>query len=153
MWGFEREERTSIGKRKKTPHNSLVTLIPSHYVEFSLSSLKSAYRVKWNERKEWKMGCFFTFSYWVLLVYSENSPALLLPYRFLAIFFLDQSFFGIHRSMLDPFRSGMPPLLRKSQKHMWSYDIVLHLWNMTHKSRPHALHAGSDFVLQQVAHV
>ncbi len=24
---------------------------------------------------------------------------------------------------------------------------------LKHKSRPHALHAGSDFVLQQVAHV
>ncbi len=36
------------------------------------------YVVKWNEHKGWKMGCFFTFSYWVLLVYSENSPALLL---------------------------------------------------------------------------
>ena len=25
--------------------------------------------------------------------------------------------------------------------------------SMTYKGRPHALHAGSDFVLQQVAHV
>ncbi len=32
-------------------------------------------------------------------------------------------------------------------------NVCLHFWSMTYKGRPHALHAGSDFVLQQVAHV